>query len=344
MKKYLLIYHKEDNDGLFSGSLFYDYLIYKLHIDPKNIDRLPADYNILSEFAKSMNVEDLHEQYSAIIMTDISFNDWKFMNKLSQEFNNDFIWCDHHAPIIHLSHEHNFGNIPGIRDTNRSAILNVWKYLYDQFDEAYNEHKLPELLRILSAYDSWTFEREGYDADFCRNVNRAVTIKLNLNMDNILPLIRNIVTYYIDNIDNLNFSMDNIIKDFEEYGKILSNYDDIVNENIIKSSGDCSWKVEFNDKDKGRPLYHKTCAIFHQGQSNSNMFKCLQNKNIHHGLVFKHQPNGNWVVSMYNINENEWVHCGDFMKERYNGGGHKGAAGCTLSQEQFIKILKSKIF
>jgi nanoRNase/pAp phosphatase (c-di-AMP/oligoRNAs hydrolase) len=72
------------------------------------------------------------------------------------------------------------------------------------------------------------------------------------------------------------------------------------------------------------------------------MFKCLRKKGIRHGLVFKHQPDGNWVLSMYNINDNDNFHCGDFLRAKYNGGGHKGAAGCTLDEKTFIKILKNK--
>ena len=33
-KKYLIIYHKEDNDGVFSGAIFYNYLITELKINP----------------------------------------------------------------------------------------------------------------------------------------------------------------------------------------------------------------------------------------------------------------------------------------------------------------------
>ena len=36
-KKYLVIYHKEDNDGVFSGALLYDYLINTMKYDPENI-------------------------------------------------------------------------------------------------------------------------------------------------------------------------------------------------------------------------------------------------------------------------------------------------------------------
>ena len=44
-KKYLIIFHKEDNDGLFSMAIIYNYLIHELHVDRKNIDLFGADYN-----------------------------------------------------------------------------------------------------------------------------------------------------------------------------------------------------------------------------------------------------------------------------------------------------------
>ena len=343
-EKYLIIYHREDNDGLFSGSLMYDYLIHKLNIDPENIDRLPADYNILAEFSKEMEVEELHQKYKAIIMVDISFNDWKYMKKLYKEFGTDFVWCDHHAPIIHLSQEKHFDDTPGIRDTNRSAILCVWKYLYDQFDEDYNKKAVPEYLRILSAWDSWSYVREELDFDFCRNVNKGTTIKLNLNMDDILPIIRDLVEIYVDGKNKFEFSMDELIRSFETYGQILNRYDDIVMQNILNESSDKEWKLEIADEELDDTKIRKACAIFHQGQTSSALFYSLQktNPDIQNAIVFKHQPNNKWTVSLYNVYENTWFHCGDYLREKYNGGGHKGAAGCTLTQEQFIKILKNK--
>jgi len=343
-EKYLIIYHREDNDGLFSGSLMYDYLIHKLNIDPENIDRLPADYNILAEFSKEMEVEELHQKYKAIIMVDISFNDWKYIKKLYKEFGTDFVWCDHHAPIIHLSQEKHFDDTPGIRDTNRSAILCVWKYLYDQFDEDYNKKAVPEYLRILSAWDSWSYVREELDFDFCRNVNKGTTIKLNLNMDDILPIIRDLVEIYVDGKNKFEFSMDALIRNFETYGQILNRYDDIVMQNILNESSDKEWKLEIADEELDDTKIRKACAIFHQGQTSSALFYSLQktNPDIQNAIVFKHQPNNKWTVSLYNVYENTWFHCGDYLREKYNGGGHKGAAGCTLTQEQFIKILKNK--
>jgi len=332
-KKYLIIYHNEDNDGLFSASIFYYYLIHQLHVLKEDIILFGANYNMLSEYSKENSVEDLHNKFSNIIMVDISFNDVKYMKSLWKEFKYNFIWCDHHKPIIDESFKNRFDDIPGIRDTTRSAILCVYKFLYDQFDEKYNDKTIPELLRVLSAWDSWTYEREGYEFDYVKNINKAITILYKLDFQEIYKLTEFI--FHEKTLIDLDY--------YNNYGDVLNRYDDIVMENIIKTSGDCSWKVRFYDEDKGRPLYHSACAIFHQGATNSTMFKSLKRKGINHGLVFKHQPNGNWVLSMYNVSEDEWTHCGEFLKERYNGGGHKGAAGCTLTEDQFINILKDKI-
>ena len=333
--KYLIIYHREDNDGVFSAAIFYDYIINELHYKLEDICFIGVDYNELTKFAKENTVEHLHEDFENIIMTDISFNDVSYMKALWKEFGHNFIWCDHHAPIINESIKNRFDDIPGIRDTSRSAILCVWKYLYDQFDEAYTAKKVPELLRILSAWDSWSYEREGYEFDFVRDVNKGVTITYNLELGKANLIIGLLKMWLKDESNTIKDG--NLIKTLYDYGHVINEYEDRIMENIIKNSGDTSWTVK-------APHYtiHQACAIFHQGATNSTMFKCLNGTNIKHGLVFKHSPGGNWVLSMYNINDDCDFHCGNFLKERYNGGGHKGAAGCTLTQEQFINILKTK--
>lgn len=338
MKKYLIIYHREDNDGVVSGSLFYDYLTTKLNVNKSEIALLPSDYNSLAQFEKQHPIETLKEEYENIIMTDISFNDVKYMKKIYKEFDNRFIWCDHHKPIIDESWREHFNDVAGVRNTTKSAILCVYEYLYDAFNERYNKKDIPEIFRLLSAWDSWSYEREGYEFEYVKAINKAYTIRFNLDFDLVVKHVHDIIKHWEENHENI-FDK----QEYFDYGMILNNYDDIVMEGIIKTSGDCSWQVQFEDNGKGLPLFHKACAIFHQGATNSTMFKCLKNKGINHGLVFKHSPNGNWVMSMYNINEDECTHCGEFLKKKYNGGGHKGAAGCTFTEAQFIKILNNKI-
>ena len=345
-KEYLIIYHKEDNDGLFSAAIFYDYLTRVLKCKLEDLCFIGADYNDLAKFQKENKVKDLHKNFKHIVMTDISFNDTKYMKNLWKEFGSDFIWCDHHAPIIKSSFELKFDDVSGIRDTNRSAILCAYKYLYDQFDDDYNHKKVPELLRILSAWDSWTYDKEGYDFEFVRRVNKAVTYKYNLELSKIKELVSDLITVYKNNEPSGIFS--NIFKDKDlidnllDTGNIICNVEDQNMKNIVKNDGDRNWKLLFENEDNDRPLFKKACAIFMQGATSSTMFKCLKNTDIDHGIVFKHKADGNWVVSLYNVREDNCVHCGEYLKKKYNGGGHKGAAGCTLTQDQFINILKSK--
>jgi len=339
-KEYLIIYHREDNDGVFSAAIIEDYILNKLHLKLEDLVFLGADYNMLNDFCKDQrnSPEELHNDFKHIIMTDISFNDPKIMKKYCKEFGNDFIWIDHHAPIIKESIKLGFDDVPGIRDTQRSAILNAWKFLYDQFDEGYNQKKVPELFRILSAYDSWSYEREGYDFDFVRDVNKGTTIKYNLDLGKARKVVQQVREAFESN------SKDFFIDELNEYGKILNRYDDIQFKGIVETSGDKSWQLIVHDNDRpDHPLVRKCCALFMQGPSNSTMFKSLRNTEIRNGVVFKHNPSGTWTISLYNINDDDWFHCGEYCKEKYNGGGHKGAAGCQVSEEEFIKILKNKI-
>lgn len=348
-KEYLIIYHKEDNDGVFSAAIIEDYILNNLHMPLEDLVFIGADYNMLNEFIQDErnSPKQLHEDFKRIIMTDISFNNSKFMNNLYKEFGDDFIWIDHHAPIIKESYRLTFGKCPGIRDTQRSAILNMWKFLYDPFDEAYNEKKVPELLRILSAWDSWTYEKEGYEADYVRNVNKGTTIKYNLELGKARELIHNLVDVYINGKSTHGmsevFKDEYIIRELHEFGKQLNDYDDIINKGIIETAGDKSWEIILHDEDKPEhPLVRKCCVIFHQGATNSLVFKSLRNTDIRNGVIFKHNPSGTWTISLYNINDEDWFHCGEYLKEKYKGGGHKGAAGCQVTQKQFIKILNSK--
>lgn len=347
-KKYLIIYHKEDNDGVFSAAIFYNYLITELKVNSNLIDLLPADYNYLTKISQEYDVKQLHDDYKMIIMTDISFNDISYMKSLYKEFNQNFIWCDHHAPIIKLTNKTNLIDIPGLRDISCSAILCVYKYLYDPFN--INYENIPELFKVLSAWDSFTYKENGYTLEYVKNVNIGVIYKYQLNIDNVIPIIQNIIDSYITNKDNLymNKHIDNVLlEEFEKYGKIINNYHGFLNAELIKNNADFDWKIYTGEKlFSGDILFRTACALFMQGPSNSLIFKTVNENRedeIMNGLVFKRNKDNTWTISLYNIRENDnTFHCGNFVKKYYNGGGHSGAAGCTVSEDEFIKMLKSK--
>ena len=345
-KKYLIIYHKDDNDGVLSAAMFVNYLTDVMKVSRDEIETYGADYNMLAEFSASNKPAELHKKYENLIITDISFGEKGYMYKLYDEFRNNIIWCDHHSPVIRESFSitNGFSNIPGERLTDRSAILCVYKFLYDPLDEDWNSGRIPVILDVLSAWDSWTYEQRGHSLEFVRNVNKGLTFDCNLELEKMIRFEKPINCFhqnvssmdelYIDKVRELSEAY---IGRLKEIGRTLNEYDDINSENNVCNCGDLEWKLI--DEETGD---RKACALFIQGASSSQMFKSLIGTDIRHGIVLKHQKNGNWTLSLYNVNESEDFHCGEFLKKKYGGGGHKGAAGCTLTEEQFIEILQNR--
>jgi len=323
MKKYLVVYHFEDNDGVVSAAMVIDHLI-KNGTDRKNIDILPANYNILSEIVDKGKFEEVFAGYDSIIMTDISFNDWHQMVRV-RDITPKFIWVDHHKPIIDTSFAQKFDDIDGIRDTTRSAILNMYKYLYDPFDAEYNNGEVPILLRYLSAYDSWSYDREKLDFERCRYVNEGVNLEYGLNLEYV---VNEFELFLETKSEEMNF-----FKEILANGEASIRKKDEFNAALIERAGEPGWTVA------GK---RSAIMLVTSGGTNSVMFKSVKDK-YDNAIVFKHEANGNWIVSMYNINDDHGFHCGEYLKEKYNGGGHEGAAGCTIKDlDVLFNMFKTK--
>ena len=324
---YLIVYHKEDNDGLFSMAIVYNYFVHEIKCDKDKISLLGVDYNDLNSISDE-DIKSWKESFDYIVMTDICFNNNKRMIELKNMFEDRFVWIDHHAPVINESYRLKFDDINGERNTLRSALLNTYKYYYDQFDISYNDKKVPEILRILSAYDSWSYEREGYTIDYVMAVNKAVTHTFKLNPQKVIDFVYKVI--YTDTIDEKD------ILSFYVLGNSFIEYDKANYKSLIDYYGDFSFVIDKGD------IKEPICVLFYQAPTGSYVFESCKDR-VNHGVVFKRLPTGNWVLSLYNTKNDIDFHCGEFCKTKYNGGGHKGAAGAQLTEAQFKKILKSKI-
>lgn len=345
MKKYLIVYHVEDNDGVCSAAIILHHLLENNHIDRSEIDLLGSTYNSLNRLQAKGTVEnDWPNDYGHIIMTDISFNDWKIMKWLYKTYGNNFTWIDHHAPIIKLSKQHGFDEIQGIRDTSNSAMYNAYVYLFDPF----KQDTVPYVIRMLSAWDSWTYDRESIDQDFCRAFNKGFTLESSLSvnwyLDN-MPLVMADIKSIFHTIDNeVTTGKHLALRKIYGIGKEACEKEDNDNKDMIRLNGDKEWNVD------GIPAIF---VVIH-GHSNSLMFKSLQVNNptlsdLRVAIAAKHCSDGNWTISLYNIYDYKgdksnpyYFHCGEYLQKKYNGGGHEGAAGCTVTVDKFCKILKSK--
>ena len=314
-EQYLIIYHKEDNDGLFSMAIIYNYLIIEKNINKYNIKLFGADYNDLDKLSLD---DDIIKNSTHIYISDVSFDTVEKMIKLKEMFGDNLVWIDHHKPMIDNSISKGFDDIKGIRDTKHSALYNAFKYLYPT-------HNIPELFKLLSAWDSWSYDAEGIDFDLCKYINIGVNNIYNLNPDFIINYVYLLIYIYNDYINPPD------IDELYEIGKFEAKILDRTYENNVKAYGDFSWTVN------GRTA----CAMFIQGPSNSQMFKVCKDK-VQNGIVFKRLPDSNWALSLYNTDNQHDFHCGEYLKKHFNGGGHEGAAGCQISEELFINILKQK--
>lgn len=327
-KKYLIVYHLEDNDGCCSAAILKYYLINTLGVNEKDITLFPATYAILDTVEKNNFSE--FSGYDSLIMTDVSFNNFNGMEILYDMFGKgNFIWIDHHAPVINTSIERKYDTlINGVRDTSRSAILNAYKYCYDNFDINYLNGTAPLILRYLSAWDSWSTEREGLDFEKTRNINTGFTSESQLSVDYWYNIMSPILFSDPDSTKIAKF-----LDEMEERGRKINEANDKKNEELIKNCGIGGFTV---DKDK-----RKCIVIFTSGPTSSLVFKSV--RGIYDNAVcFKSSSTGNIIISMYNVMDDHSFHCGNYLHEKYGGGGHEGAAGATISIETFLNIMKNK--
>ena len=168
-KNVLVIYHREDNDGVCSAAIVSQFL--KSFDNPDvNVQFFGSNYAELSEIWKE-HVDPLlaHDEealtkttitkwvsnFDQIYMVDISFSELDAMECIyKSKPDGDFIWCDHHRPIIEFSlanlDRYGFGNTPGIRRTDQSAILNTWEYMNNALGTTIQPSRA---LVMLSDYD-----------------------------------------------------------------------------------------------------------------------------------------------------------------------------------------------
>jgi len=341
----LVIYHREDNDGVCSAAIVSQFL--KNFGDPEvNVKFFGCNYAELSTvWQEHINAEATQDAeiiardrmnkwvktFNHIYMVDISFNEADAMEFLFKAMPSGcFIWCDHHHPIIEFSLTHAdkylFGGTPGIRNTSQSALLNTWEHMAKASNIGIQPSRS---LVMLSDYDSWAWVRKdeyaGDNKDKLFALNTGFTRRSNLKVKWFEDYILNVLH---DNIPGMHAIEDDCL----QYGTTILEYDRERNTRAIKSHGDTSWTIGGE----------KACAIFTTDRFNSQSFtNVFAGTDIEHGIVFKREPDGRWVLGAYNVSEDSAFDCGAYLKAKYGGGGHKGAAGCTISQIQFIEMLAS---
>lgn len=337
-KRLLLIYHLEDNDGVFSAGIFSNWV--ERHNpdfakDLGAIEYLPATYAILSRMYKEKCIDDWKKKYDYIVMTDISFNEMNAMKKIVKNWGQNFIWIDHHKPIIDKveTWAHIEGiEINGLRHTHQSALMNTFQYCYDPFSIYVDDY--PEVLVMLSEYDSWN--PVAHSPEAVNLVNRGMNEMCHVNLSEAKTFLQGVIQ---DPNGDLPFTVNksyinNVIEYLSGIGKTIEDHNVRIWGQLMIQSAELGWTVD------SRPA----AMLVYNGATTSKMFEYFKDKGIKNGIVFKRNNKGKWLISLYNVDSSDHTfHCGKFLQKNFGkGGGHEGAGGATISKSRFLQCLKYK--
>lgn len=221
-KKALIVYHRADYDGIFSG------IITKRYCKDKYDEIELLGWNYRDE------VPEIKEgDYDTVYMVDISWPD-EDMLKLFQVMGNNFVWIDHHITAINSSEEYGYSNAQGMRGMARYTAACKLCHLYFNPKE-----EVPELIELLSNYDTWN-KKGRFDW-----MNEVVALQTGLR------------DKYELNFKKLEENYDNLVNtggsDVMEVGRLLLNYDLSRYKVVVKNN---SFPVTVDD---GR--YNGICLI-----------------------------------------------------------------------------------
>lgn len=314
--KALIIYHRVDYDGVFSG------IIAKRVIEDKTeAVMLGLDYSDDAEkrlFSKSL------EGFENIIMVDISLKpeDMVRLFTICQEKEINFIWIDHHITAIEDSQKYGYNTLPGLRRVGTAAVELTWEYFVDS--------PSPLFIKLLGAYDVWNKIRFDWE---------GVVLPLQVGLKAEYGL--NFPTLYQDFEELLN--EDNLWK-IVEGGRLVRKFQKTEWASAARNS---SFPVNLKIRDKSFKGQGILSHVF-----SSNIFQSLLEKedcDLDFVCVLN-QTNSKldefgrpmYKISMYSEGEREELSCGDVCRALYNGGGHENAAGGFMTQEQFVEFINNK--
>ena len=244
-------------------------------------------------------------KYDKIVLVDISLP-IDIMKELHDKYFDKVIWVDHHITAIQNSEANGYSDLNGIRDISAAACILSFKYFFP-------EDHVPYALCLLGANDIW--DQKSYDWE-----EEVQPFQLGLN--NLVGMNADLLWHHWYDVQH---NADELI----EQGKSIKSYIEAQQKSWVERF---AFEVEVDGHLKGIAML---CPMF-----SSRVFKSVIDG--YDVCVIAERNNklpGTFNVSMYMENTDIDFSCGQYMKDRYEGGGHKGAAGGKLNIEQFNRLI-----
>lgn len=258
---------------------------------------------------------ELFKGYELVFAVDISFHEtdpWVY-DYLSDRL----IWIDHHKTAIDYAERNNLGSISGLRRVGVGACELVWEYLFEGL-------RTPRLVQYLSAYDVW--DKSRFDWKIVEQIQWGCRQEYGVSakdLCNYLKLIECGLTGYLEELREKGESILGYLeKNFR--GK-LKNYGFYAPEFTVEGVG--SFRV----------------MLLNTNEFTSKTFESLYNPEFFDIMIpfclcpIEGSP-GKFEVRLSFYTENPNIDVSK-IAEIWGGGGHKGAAGASVSLETLGVIL-----
>ena len=306
MKKVTIFYHRVDFDGIFSC------LIANNWYRDENYYVSLEGYNYGDKLPDPKQLKIITDE---VVILDVTFPP-EVMMKLVETFEDNLTWIDHHLTAINDSVRFEYSDkIKGIREiNNKGACELTWLWYYPQ--------KMPKIIEYISANDVWDKGRLPWNDVMA--VQSGLRAELGVSLDNILEIGNQIWDEgYLENT-------------ILPIGRNIMKY---LKRNWRTQVKNSAFEITVAGKLKGLALLSPdfSSAVFESVVDRNYQVFCICN--------IKSDNPGVFNVGMYSEPDGRLgnFELGKYMKQNYNGGGHKCAAGGVLSAEQFRKLVIERI-
>ena len=333
--KTVCVYHSIDLDGWMSAAIVKYWFEKQLIITNSSIDSITDKIDFIG-YNYGQPIPDLSE-YDKVIMCDISFS-IEEMENLRQHLQDNFIWIDHHISAIKSADERTNNYYDGIRDAKFAACELTWKYFFP-------DEPMPEIVRLLGMYDS--FRHKGTDEElkvlefqygartFIKNYDDAYeSLKINL-LDDECEIVEHEREDYIihdKGIAIYQYLCTEAKQTYKNGFKIGLGQSSVKLVDLVTIP---DTEPETLKNAVGTFLPYKFICI-NKERFNPINFGIDYHKDGYDGCACFYFDGTSYNFSLYN--DNGEVDCSIIAKQ-FGGGGHKGAAGFRLNNEDFNKLI-----
>ena len=308
MRKSAILYHRIDFDGICSYAIARESVELNSNIIGIPCSVTPFPWNRGDELPAL-------DGFDTVFVLDICLP-VPVMKELSGKTH--LVWVDHHATSIREMEDAGLGDLPGLRGTGVGACELTWQLLRSY-------EKIPACVELLSAYDVWDKERFDWE---------GTTLAFQYGMRNRYGLD---AEAFRKNFTDGRFALEDGTDILSE-GKAILRYVRETGTNGARSYG---FDVTVAGTMKGLALLTDTGSsgpyereALDRGAEVIVLLNRLGDKRNDSGTTL-------YKVSCFCPSGKPSVHLGEYLKDAYGGGGHEGAAGATLTEEQFFHILKT---